>query len=79
MTEEEAKKEVQGLLAQAEALISRAEALMDKHRFTVEFHGRDYCPRDLTGDEIENGSFPVIPDWMGSGDGGVWMGSSDRC
>ena len=84
MTKEQAEKEVQRLLSEARALIGGAERLMDAHRFTVSFEGRDYCPRDLTIEEIEflkegELDFPYNQDWMEVGDGGVWMGSSDIC
>ncbi len=79
MTKEEAQKRVQELLSEAMALVREAEGLMNEHRFTTDFMGRDYCPDDLTSDEIDEGYFPINRDWMSVGDGGEWMGSSDRC
>jgi hypothetical protein len=82
MTKEEAQKEVQRLLGEANQLVSKAEALMDEHRFSAGFLGKDYCPRDLTEEELDydrDNDFPINRDWMGVGDGGEWMGSSDVC
>jgi len=82
MTKEEAQKEVQRLLEEAGGLVREAERLMDTHRFTASFLDKDYCPRDLSEEELDDEidpGFPINRDWMSVGDGGEWMGSSDRC
>lgn len=79
MTKEEAQKEVQQLIADATTLVERAEKLMDEHRFSTEFLGKDYCPKELTEEEIENSDLPCAYGWMTAGDGGVWLSSSDKC
>lgn len=79
MTKEEAQLEVQKLLSQATGLISEAEKLMDEHRFSVDFMGREYCPSALTEDEIEAGDLPYAYAWMTVGDGGEWLSSTDKC
>lgn len=82
MTKEEAQKEVQRLLSQAGALVKEAEKLMDEHRFSAGFLEKEYCPRDLTREELDydrDSDFPINRDWMSVGDGGCWMGSSDMC
>jgi len=79
MTTEEAQKEAQRLLEEAHGLVSQAERLMDTHRFSMSFLDKDYCPRDLSEEEIDDSDFPINRDWMSVGDGGEWMSSSDRC
>lgn len=79
MTREEAEREAQRLLEEANSLVTQAEALMDTHRFSMSFLDKDYCPKELTDDEIEEGELPYAYGWMSPGDGGVWLGSSDRC
>ncbi len=79
MIREEAEREVQRLLSEAQLLMDRAENLMNVHRFSASFLGKSYCPNALTEDELEDGEFPINHDWMGVGDGGEWMGSSDQC
>lgn len=78
MTREEAEKETQRLLEEAYSLVSQAETLMDTHRFSMSFLDKDYCPHDLTEEEIEQGDLPY-DGWMSVGDGGVWLSSSDKC
>lgn len=79
MTKEEAKKEVARLLSDSYEFIRKAEELMDIHRFSTSFLDKDYCPRDLSRDEIQGREFPINPDYMSVGDGGQWMSSSDQC
>lgn len=82
MTQEEAQKEVQRLLEEAHGIVRQAELLMDTHRFSASFLDKEYCPRDLTEEELDcdnDVDFPINRDWMSVGDGGEWMGSSDRC
>lgn len=79
MTKEQAEKEAQRLLEEAHSLIGQAERLMDEHRFSMSFLDRDYCPRELTEEEIEQGKLPYAYGWMSAGDGGAWLGSSDKC
>ncbi len=81
MNKEKAQKEAQRLLEEAYVLVRQAEELADTHRFTMSFLDKDYCPRDLSEEELEDDDcdFPINRDWMSVGDGGEWMGSSDRC
>lgn len=82
MTKEEAQREVQRLLGEACDVVRQAERLMDTHRFSASFLEKEYCPRDLTEEELDCDSdldWPINRDWMSVGDGGEWMGSSDRC
>jgi hypothetical protein len=79
MTREEAQKEAQRLLEEANGLVTQAERLMDTHRFSMSFLYRDYCPKELSEEEIEDGQLPYAYGWMSAGDGGVWLSSSDKC
>lgn len=75
---EAAQKEAQRLLEEAYALVNQAQALMDEHRFSMDFLDKEYCPKNLTEDEIEAGRLPYAYGWS-AGDGGVWLSSSDKC
>lgn len=79
MTRAEAQKEAQRLISEALVLVEQAQGLMDEHRFSVRFLGKDYCPRDLSEEEIEDGRLPYAYGWMSAGDGGVWLSSSGKC
>ena len=78
MTKNEAQKEAQRLLAEASKLVDAAERLMDEHRFSIAFFGKNYCPNNLTTEEVEEGDLP-IGSYLSEGDGGVWQSSSDMC
>jgi hypothetical protein len=79
MTKYEAQREAQRLFEEAYALVSQAQSLMDEHRFSMDFMEKEYCPKNLTEDEIEDGQLPYAYGWMSVGDGGVWLSSSDKC
>lgn len=82
MTKEEAQLEVQRLLTEAGALVDSAEKLMDEHRFSASFLDKDYCPNNMTEEELDDDTdvdWPINRDWMEVGDGGMWMSSSDIC
>lgn len=84
MTKEEAKKKAQELLTQANELVSAAEKIMDEHRFSLPFLDKDYCPRNLTKDEVESGEsedgeYLYVGNYGEVGYGGYWQGSSDMC
>lgn len=81
-TKEQAQAEVQRLLGEAGKILAEAEKIMDKHRLTASFLDRDYCPRDLTQEELDDEDLRYelnVGPYIGVGDGGCWQGSSDLC
>jgi hypothetical protein len=78
MTKEEAQQQAQVYLKEAREAIMKAENLADQHRFTMDFLDKEYCPRDITEEEKEEGELP-IGQFVEVGEGGCWQSSSDMC